>query len=135
MCRTKPQGWFRITWICSYVFFKGEVNIFVLSSVILLLWNIKYGVVTCHFYSLPWQGLKAGTKKQKYEKISEKKVSTSIEVRLSMSLGGFLLMIVSVKYYEIQLDYTDILYILFCLRPYVVDTLLNLLHTSIIVDH
>ena len=32
------------------------------------------------FCSLPWQGLKAGTKKQKYEKISEKKVSTSIEV-------------------------------------------------------
>lgn len=32
------------------------------------------------FYSLPWQGLKAGNKKQKYEKISEKKVSTSIEV-------------------------------------------------------
>nr|GMD30496.1 casein kinase 1-like protein 2 isoform X2 [Ipomoea batatas] len=31
-------------------------------------------------YSLPWQGLRAGTKKQKYDKISEKKVSTSIEV-------------------------------------------------------
>ena len=31
-------------------------------------------------YSLPWQGLKAGNKKQKYEKISERKVSTSIEV-------------------------------------------------------
>ncbi|CAN4084795.1 unnamed protein product [Withania somnifera] len=30
-------------------------------------------------YRLPWQGLKAGNKKQKYEKISEKKVSTSIE--------------------------------------------------------
>ncbi|MFQ6620579.1 hypothetical protein Gotur_000919 [Gossypium turneri] len=30
--------------------------------------------------SLPWQGLKAGTKKQKYDKVSEKKVSTSIEV-------------------------------------------------------
>lgn len=30
--------------------------------------------------SLPWQGLKAGTKKQKYEKISERKVATSIEV-------------------------------------------------------
>ncbi|PPS01215.1 hypothetical protein GOBAR_AA19446 [Gossypium barbadense] len=29
---------------------------------------------------LPWQGLKAGTKKQKYDKISEKKVSTPIEV-------------------------------------------------------
>ncbi|KAE9617618.1 hypothetical protein Lal_00043282 [Lupinus albus] len=30
--------------------------------------------------SLPWQGLKAGTKKQKYEKISEKKMLTPIEV-------------------------------------------------------
>uniref|UniRef100_T1KC20 Casein kinase I isoform alpha n=2 Tax=Tetranychus urticae TaxID=32264 RepID=T1KC20_TETUR len=30
--------------------------------------------------SLPWQGLKAATKKQKYEKISEKKMSTSIEM-------------------------------------------------------
>ncbi|CAA0394177.1 unnamed protein product [Arabidopsis thaliana] len=29
--------------------------------------------------SLPWEGLKAGNKKQKYDKISEKKVSTSIE--------------------------------------------------------
>ena len=30
--------------------------------------------------SLPWQGLKAATKKQKYEKISEKKMSTPMEV-------------------------------------------------------
>ncbi|CAN4113691.1 unnamed protein product [Withania somnifera] len=30
--------------------------------------------------SLPWQGLKAGNKKQKYDKISEKKVLTPIEV-------------------------------------------------------
>ncbi|KAG4067357.1 hypothetical protein HA402_000348 [Bradysia odoriphaga] len=30
--------------------------------------------------SLPWQGLKATTKKQKYERISEKKMSTPIEV-------------------------------------------------------
>ncbi|XP_064210719.1 casein kinase I isoform X6 [Tribolium castaneum] len=29
---------------------------------------------------LPWQGLKAATKKQKYEKISEKKMSTPVEV-------------------------------------------------------
>jgi len=29
--------------------------------------------------SLPWQGLKAATKKQKYDKISEKKLSTPIE--------------------------------------------------------
>uniref|UniRef100_A0A2P2LRC0 Casein kinase n=1 Tax=Rhizophora mucronata TaxID=61149 RepID=A0A2P2LRC0_RHIMU len=35
--------------------------------------------MTPYAFSLPWQGLKAGTKKQKYEKISEKKVSTSIE--------------------------------------------------------
>lgn len=32
------------------------------------------------WFSLPWQGMKAGTKKQKYEKISEKKMSTPIEV-------------------------------------------------------
>ncbi|XP_031093523.1 casein kinase 1-like protein 2 [Ipomoea triloba] len=40
------------------------------------------GYVLMYFLrgSLPWQGLKAGTKKQKYERISEKKVSTSIEV-------------------------------------------------------
>ena len=37
-------------------------------------------LTTLYSCSLPWQGLKAGTKKQKYEKISEKKVSTSIEV-------------------------------------------------------
>lgn len=30
--------------------------------------------------SLPWQGLKAATKKQKYEKISEKKMSTQVEL-------------------------------------------------------
>jgi hypothetical protein len=33
-----------------------------------------------YLLSLPWQGLKAGTKKQKYDKISEKKMLTSIEV-------------------------------------------------------
>ncbi|KAH7373288.1 hypothetical protein KP509_17G048500 [Ceratopteris richardii] len=39
------------------------------------------GYVLMYFLrgSLPWQGLKAGTKKQKYEKISEKKMTTSIE--------------------------------------------------------
>ena len=42
--------------------------------------------------SLPWQGLKAATKKQKYEKISEKKMSTPVEVlckvtRLTMDIN------------------------------------------------
>ena len=47
-------------------------------------------VMTSYCYSLPWQGLKAGTKKQKYEKISEKKVSTSIEVHFIEQQGGAL---------------------------------------------
>ncbi|KAK4769150.1 hypothetical protein SAY86_027300 [Trapa natans] len=39
------------------------------------------GFVLMYFLrgSLPWQGLKAGNKKQRYEKICEKKVSTTIE--------------------------------------------------------
>ncbi|KOX69875.1 Casein kinase I isoform alpha [Melipona quadrifasciata] len=40
--------------------------------------------------SLPWQGLKAATKKQKYEKISEKKMSTPVEVLCKVSLIYFL---------------------------------------------
>lgn len=35
--------------------------------------------------SLPWQGLKAATKKQKYEKISEKKMATPVEVLCKVS--------------------------------------------------
>lgn len=40
------------------------------------------GYVLMYFLrgSLPWQGLKANTKKQKYEKISEKKIATPVEV-------------------------------------------------------
>jgi len=40
------------------------------------------GYVLMYFLrgSLPWQGLKAATKRQKYEKISEKKLSTPIDV-------------------------------------------------------
>jgi len=40
------------------------------------------GYVLMYFLrgSLPWQGLKAATKKQKYEKISEKKMATPVEI-------------------------------------------------------
>lgn len=37
--------------------------------------------------SLPWQGLKAGTKKQKYDKISERKMSTPMELLCKVRLG------------------------------------------------
>ena len=81
--RAKPEGWFRISWICSYVFFKRKV--WVLHCHSLQSSHLTYPLiflipVFSSSSSLPWQGLKAGTKKQKYEKISEKKVSTSIEV-------------------------------------------------------
>ena len=39
------------------------------------------------FRSLPWQGLQAATKKQKYEKISEKKMKTPFEVRCGEPKG------------------------------------------------
>lgn len=51
------------------------------------------GYVSMYFNrgSLPWQGLKAATKKQKYEKISEKKMSTPVEVLCKVSLDFFVL--------------------------------------------
>ncbi|KAG5600844.1 hypothetical protein H5410_032214 [Solanum commersonii] len=42
--------------------------------------NTHLGVAFAAHTSLPWQGLRAGTKKQKYDKISEKKMLTPIEV-------------------------------------------------------
>lgn len=39
--------------------------------------------------SLPWQGLKAATKKQKYEKISEKKMATPVELLCKVSCCFF----------------------------------------------
>ena len=41
--------------------------------------SLGYVMMYFNLGSLPWQGLKAATKKQKYDKISEKKLSTSIE--------------------------------------------------------
>uniref|UniRef100_A0A673TAW2 non-specific serine/threonine protein kinase n=1 Tax=Suricata suricatta TaxID=37032 RepID=A0A673TAW2_SURSU len=42
--------------------------------------SLGYVLMYFNRTSLPWQGLKAVTKKQKYEKISEKKMSTPVEV-------------------------------------------------------
>nr|XP_006821010.1 PREDICTED: casein kinase I isoform alpha-like [Saccoglossus kowalevskii] len=42
--------------------------------------SLGYVLMYFNRTSLPWQGLKATTKKQKYEKISEKKASTPVEV-------------------------------------------------------
>jgi casein kinase 1 alpha len=41
--------------------------------------SLGYVLMYFNRSSLPWQGLKANTKKQKYEKISEKKTNTSVE--------------------------------------------------------
>lgn len=42
--------------------------------------SLGYVLMYFNLGSLPWQGLKAATKRQKYERISEKKMSTPIEV-------------------------------------------------------
>ena len=49
------------------------------------------GYVLLYFLrgTLPWQGLKANTKKQKYERILEKKISTSTEA-LCKAFPGFI---------------------------------------------
>ena len=81
--RTKPKGWSRVSWLYPYVFPQRKVSLCYTphSTSFLVLFHCddtwKYLV-----FSLPWQGLKAGNKKQKYERISEKKVSTSIEVKI-----------------------------------------------------
>ena len=42
--------------------------------------SLGYMLMYFNLGSLPWQGLKAATKKQKYERISEKKLTTPVEV-------------------------------------------------------
>ncbi|XP_013600224.1 PREDICTED: casein kinase I isoform X1 [Brassica oleracea var. oleracea] len=56
------------------------------------------GYVLIYFLkgSLPWQGLKAGTRKQKYDRISEKKVSTPIENRFCVETNRLSLFLTSV---------------------------------------
>lgn len=42
--------------------------------------SLGYMMMYFNLGNLPWQGLKAANKKQKYERISEKKMSTPVEV-------------------------------------------------------
>lgn len=56
--------------------------------------------------SLPWQGLKAATKKQKYEKISEKKMSTPVELLCKVCASIFVFFISLC--FHIGLEVTDI---------------------------
>ena len=42
--------------------------------------SLGYMLMYFNLGSLPWQGLKAATKLQKHERISEKKLSTPVEV-------------------------------------------------------
>uniref|UniRef100_A0A8D2CZZ5 non-specific serine/threonine protein kinase n=1 Tax=Sciurus vulgaris TaxID=55149 RepID=A0A8D2CZZ5_SCIVU len=51
--------------------------------------SLGYVLMYFNLGSLPWQGLKAGTKRQKYERISEKKMSTPIEVLCKGYLSEF----------------------------------------------
>lgn len=54
--------------------------------------------------SLPWQGLKAATKRQKYERISEKKMSTPIEelckVKQSREKGKLVCEFINFKHFQ-----------------------------------
>ncbi len=68
--------------------------------------------------SLPWQGLKAATKRQKYERISEKKMSTPIEELCKgfpCKYHGFINMLGLLALFPLLLLYTEhILYIVVC---------------------
>ena len=73
--------------LCAYVFFERKVwklqimfifgACMVISMCITCFLQLAYLIV---FSSLPWQGLKADGKKQKYDKITEKKMLTPIEI-------------------------------------------------------
>ena len=67
------------------------------------------GYVLVYFLkgSLPWQGLRADNKKMKYEKISEKKLSTTVEELCSGLPGEFVTFISYCKglHFEAKPDY------------------------------
>ena len=54
--------------------------------------SLGYMLMYFNLGSLPWQGLKAATKKQKYDRISEKKMSTPVDF-LCKGFPGMLLLL------------------------------------------
>lgn len=93
--------------------------------------SLGYVLMYFNLGSLPWQGLKAATKRQKYERISEKKMSTPIEVlckgypcRLSIlfCLGFFILREKPLSFNVILVKVLPLIYC-FCFPQ------LSLLHT------
>lgn len=67
--------------------------------------------------SLPWQGLKAATKRQKYERISEKKMSTPIEELCKGYPGKFLFIeYCYIAYHYKKYDRINIIYSLYIIN-------------------
>jgi hypothetical protein len=60
-------------------FLRGRYDIF-FTIISYILGHIKFYFVILESPSLPWQGLKDGTKKQKYDRISENKMPMLVEV-------------------------------------------------------
>lgn len=123
-----------------YIWFGNFLFLFFKKKKILI-----YMLVCC--YSLPWQGLKAGTKKQKYDKISEKKMLTPIEVLLiaNVLLYSFILIQFFMFFYTNDylfplcswsvLFYPIVFKWLLMCRCFANLILLNSHHISIIADH
>lgn len=86
--RTKQEGWFGISWICSSVLPKRKVIVAALCFY--GCWWIVVSILTFIYCSLPWQGIKTGNKRRKYGIISERKMSTSIEVIFANMITIFL---------------------------------------------
>lgn len=64
----------------------------------MILFCVAYLILSLFLCSLPWQGLKARIKKEKYERISEKKVSTSVEVICLLSYLRYSLHVARTEY-------------------------------------